>query len=105
MIDANPGDILDDAYPYHDIVYATLVIDPCATACTISKGMDAHVKEAGESHSCPVCHGPVVNNVKARHPKTKKAGRFMWCATCWLIYTTISIGTLDKHGNYHPYEE
>lgn len=105
MIDANPGDILDDAFPYNNTVYATLVIDPLATACSITKHIDSTTREASSEHHCPVCNGPVVNHVKAKHPHTQEQGRFSWCGSCWLIYNTVAIGVIDKHGNYEPYKE
>ncbi len=105
MIDAIAGDILDDAYPHSSIVYATLVIDPLATSCSISKHMDSNTREAGDEHTCPVCYGGVVTGVKAKHPHTKEWGKYKWCSMCWLIYDTVAIGVIDKKGNYKPYKE
>ena len=105
MIDANPGDILDDAYPHNNRVYATLVIDPLATTCSVSKHIDSNTREASDEQSCPVCYGSIVTGVKAKHPHTLEWDRFNWCPTCWLVYDKIEIGIIDKKGNYKPHEE
>ena len=105
MIEANAGDLLDNAWVCSNKVYCTLVIDPLATTQTIAKHLDDSAREAGDECCCPVCEGSVVSNVRAKCPGDTTLSRAMWCPACWLIYKTIEIGTLDKHGNYHPYEE
>ena len=114
MIDANPGDMLDDAHPlvlrwsvndpqsiekdfihYPAPVYQTLVVDPCFVP---SDGERSYSFAKGIH--CPICGGAVDRGYRAYCQTHNLYCLCGYCPDCWLLYESIHVGTLYEDGEY-----
>ena len=97
MIEANIGDLLEDAWPRGKQVYATRVIDPCMPP-PLTHGRNSR------GVRCPICKEIVVIHIIECQYHNTKCSVF-YCADCWLAFDNECIGRLTTSGDFVEMED